>query len=103
MVISTLNVAMAQHHHAEFGLKGGVNFAKLNFEGNTDVNTRTSFHLGGLAHFHLSKQFAIQPELMYSGQGASYAGGDIKLSYINVPVIGQYMFGMSSGGRQTPN
>jgi hypothetical protein len=30
---------------------------------------------------------------MYSGQGATYSGDEIKLSYINVPVIGQYMFG----------
>ncbi len=94
MVICTANVLMAQNHHVEFGLKGGVNFATLNFDDNSDVNTRTSFHIGGLAHIHLAKQFAIQPELMYSGQGAKYTGGDIKLSYINVPVIAQYMFGM---------
>ncbi len=91
MVTFTISTLMAQH--VEFGLKGGVNFATLNSDDNNDLNNRTSFHLGGLAHFHLSKPFAIQPEIMYSGQGASFSGGDIKLSYINVPVMGQYMFG----------
>ena len=90
IVISSFNVLMAQH--AEFGIKGGVNFATLNGDDN-NVSNRTSFHLGGLAHIHLSKEFAIQPELMYSGQGANFSGGDIKLSYINLPVIAQYMFG----------
>ena len=94
MVIFAFNVLIAQHKHVEFGIKGGVNFAALNYDDNSDMNTRTSFHIGGLAHVHLSKQFAIQPELMYSGQGANYSGADIKLSYINVPVIAQYMFGM---------
>src|SRR4249919_385370 len=91
IVISSFNVLMAQH--AEFGIKGGVNFATLSGDDNNDLGTRTSFHIGGLAHLHLSKQFAIQPELMYSGQGADFNGGDIKLSYINIPVIAQYMFG----------
>jgi hypothetical protein len=93
MIISTVNVLFAQKQHVEYGLKGGVNFATLNTDENNDLSNRTSFHLGGLAHVHLSKQFAIQPELMYSGQGANSSGGDIKLSYINAPVIGQYMFG----------
>ena len=92
MVIFTANALIAQNH-VEFGLKGGVNLAALNFDGNNDYNSRTSFHIGGLAHIHLSKQFAFQPELMYSGQGADYTPGDVKLSYINVPLLGQYMIG----------
>jgi hypothetical protein len=91
MVFFTVNVLMAQH--AEFGIKGGVNFANLNANDNENLSNRTSFHIGGLAHLHLSKQFAIQPELLYSGQGASSSDGDLKLSYINIPVLAQYMFG----------
>ncbi len=94
MVLFTINGIIAQDHHVEFGLKGGVNFATLRADDNNDLNSRTSFHLGGLAHIHLSKQFAIQPELLYSGQGANFSGGNIKLNYINVPVLAQYMFGV---------
>jgi hypothetical protein len=87
IVLITANVLIAQNH-VEFGIKGGVNLASLNFDNNEDFNSRTSFHLGGLAHIHLSKQFAFQPELMYSSQGADHQVGDIKLSYINVPLLG---------------
>lgn len=54
----------------------------------------TGFHAGGLAHIHLNRHFALQPELVYSSQGAEYGSSSkTKLNYINVPVLGQYMFG----------
>jgi hypothetical protein len=31
--------------------------------------------------------------VVYSTQGAEYNNGKLKLNYINVPVLGQYMFG----------
>lgn len=92
VVMCIVNMLVAQSH-VELGIKGGLNFANLKVNDNNDVNARTSFHLGGLAHFHLSKQFAIQPELLYSSQGAKYNNGEFKLGYINVPVLGQFMIG----------
>ena len=85
----------AQDVHPHFGLKGGLNFANLNHESNADLNSKTSFYLGALAHLHISQHFAIQPELMYSGQGAKYeaSGAKINLNYINLPILAQYMTG----------
>ena len=84
--------AFAQH--VQFGIKGGVNFANIaNDAADNDADTKTGFHLGGLAHIHLTRSFAIQPELVYSTQGAEYNNGKLKLNYINIPVLGQYMFG----------
>lgn len=79
----------AQQSPVQLGLKSGVNFATLK----PDADHRTAFHAGALAHIHLSDRFALQPEVMYSAQGAEY--GDNRkdqLSYIQVPVLGQYMF-----------
>jgi hypothetical protein len=73
----------------EYGIKGGVNLSNI---ANDDADTKTGFHLGGLAHIHLTQSFAIQPEIMYSTQGAEYNTGKLKLNYINIPVLGQYMF-----------
>ena len=85
----------------QFGLKGGLNGTNLNFENSTDGNYKLAWHAGALAHIHLSKQFALQPEVMYSEQGANIKEGtyeyDINLNYINVPVLLQYM--TSSGFR----
>lgn len=90
MLIS--GAAFAQH--STVGVKAGVNAFTINGNGNFD--TKTGFHLGLLGHIHLSGQFALQPELVYSMQGAKYdvAGQDVNvnLNYVNVPVLLQYMF-----------
>lgn len=75
-----------------FGVKGGLNVAKLtNLD---DSHTRASIYAGGFANFAVNDMFAIQPELLYSGQGFYYR--DImnnkfttKLGYINLPVMFQ--------------
>ena len=83
--------AFAQH--VEYGIKGGVNFTNLsNDAADTKADTKTGFHLGGLAHIHLTRSFAIQPEIVYSTQGAEYGDDKLRLNYINVPVLAQYMF-----------
>lgn len=77
----------------EFGLKGGINFAMLNGDGAGENDTRTAIHLGALAHIHLSDKFALQPELLYSGQGAKYGANQTnRYNYLNLPVNLQYMF-----------
>jgi hypothetical protein len=74
------------------GVKGGMNIAKLtDFD---DSKVRASIHAGAFANIGLTKEWSIQPELLYSGQGNKY---DIlnqqlttKLGYINIPVMVQY-------------
>lgn len=89
VMLLLINGAFAQH--VEYGIKGGVNFATISDDANAD--TKTGFHLGGLAHIHVTRSFAVQPEIVFSTQGAEYSTGKLKLNYINVPVLGQYMFG----------
>jgi len=82
-----------------FGLKGGLNVATVHVKNSTyNVDPRISAHVGGLAHIHLSKEFALQPELTFSGQGYKISGTGTnpdqhyKLNYLNLPVLLQYMF-----------
>ena len=96
-IISGSLIAKAQH--VQFGLKGGLNVATVNINNsNYNVDPRISAHVGGLAHIHLSKEFAIQPELTFSGQGyqvngtGNNADQHVNLNYINLPVLLQYMF-----------
>lgn len=53
------------------------------------------WHGGFLAHLHISKRFAIQPELIYSAQGAEHVtttiDTQIELGYLNLPILFQYM------------
>jgi hypothetical protein len=74
----------------KLGVKAGLNYA--NFSG-TDIQTDaiTSYHAGLIAEIKLLDKFAIQPELLYTTQGASYKVGinEIKneLGYIAIPVL----------------
>jgi opacity protein-like surface antigen len=74
----------------KFGIKAGVNYA--NFEG-SDLQTDaiTSYHAGLVTEIKLTDSFSLQPELLYSTQGASYknAGTEFKneLGYLSIPVL----------------
>jgi hypothetical protein len=83
---------LAQHNNVHVGLKGGLNISNLASSPNAGYETKVGFHAGGLAHIHLSKTWALQPEIMYSGQGAQNNGAKTRLHYVNVPLQLQYMF-----------
>lgn len=98
-VFAMTGMASAQHTtgHSAFGIKGGVNFYSLNTDpDNASLKTLTGFNVGALGHFHLNRKWALQPELTYSLQGAKteLPGDDLKLKlgYINLPILFQYMF-----------
>lgn len=92
--ISSL-VVLAQNPHPHFGLKAGLNIADLKVENGADLDPRASFYIGGLAHIHMTRNFALQPELYFSSQGAKSDDPDysINLNYINLPILVQYMTG----------
>jgi opacity protein-like surface antigen len=92
-LVTTLLFALsfsAQAQFLQFGIKAGLNYS--NFSG-TDIQTDaiTSYHGGLIAEIKLLDKFAIQPELLYTTQGASYenAGKEFKneLGYIAIPVL----------------
>jgi hypothetical protein len=93
MVIA-LGLTMAgfsQTKNVQFGIKAGVNLADYNDNIYT-TGSRTGFHAGLLAHVHLRPNWALQPEILYSTQGAEFSGGKHKIDYINIPILIQYMF-----------
>ena len=65
---------------------------KISSDDNTIYDQITGLHFGLLGHIHLNSQWAVQPELVFSSQGAKSGGTEQNLDYINVPVILQYMF-----------
>lgn len=89
----------AQAQEIRLGAKVGVNFANLNSsDSGFDNDGLTSFHIGGLAEIPISEEFAIQPELVYSAQGAQTKliedgvkeSAKNKIDYINIPVMAKY-------------
>ncbi|MFT6883403.1 MAG: hypothetical protein ACJAVY_002207 [Marinoscillum sp.] len=85
-----------QAQYANIGIKGGLNAYTIEGDNSGGNDLKLSFNLGLLAHFHMGDQFAIQPELVYSGQGMQHkiagANMDLNLNNINIPLLFQYMF-----------
>jgi len=73
------------------GLKGGVNIANISGDSH---DSRVSGHGGFFVNASIAKNFFIQPELLFSGEGVEYWFADVKykwmLNYIQLPVMLQY-------------
>lgn len=91
-----LMTATAKAQNVNIGIKGGLNIYNINNSDGAKYDNLLGFNLGLIGHIHLAKQLALQPEIVYSAQGAksTTAGIETKLQlgYVNVPVLFQYMF-----------
>ena len=54
-----------------FGVKAGLNLSTWSYD---DASLRPGFHAGGFATVQFSRMFAVQPEVMYSMEGAAWEG-----------------------------
>ncbi|MBA5793882.1 PorT family protein [Flavobacterium sp. xlx-214] len=93
--------ALAQQE-VKFGPKAGVNFATLNGKDAKDAKMLIGFHVGAFAEIKFNEKFAVQPEVVFSAQGAKteYSEtvmgvtanyeGKAKINYINVPIMAKY-------------
>lgn len=84
-------VISATAQSTQFGVKAGLNVANIKVSDGDDWDPKAGFHAGGLAHIHLSRHIALQPEVVFSMQGGK--NGDVirRTNYVNVPVMVQYM------------
>lgn len=91
-----LQTASAQ---LQLGIKAGVNISNFtggNFE-NFENEALVSGYGGGYLRFRLGDMIAIQPEVLFSSQGAKLKSAteefDAKISYVNIPIVLQVYFG----------
>jgi hypothetical protein len=86
LTISTLSFGQS----FSFGPKAGVNISNYT-GGNIQSDAMVGYHLGGLLNFGFGKNFSIQPEVLFSTQGAKVktdaAKTDYKISYLTIPVM----------------
>ncbi|MVN76515.1 outer membrane beta-barrel protein [Hymenobacter sp. HMF4947] len=92
-----LLLGVAPQAHAQFGIKGGVNWAELQGRSGEDASYKTFYHVGILYQAHLIGPLSIQPEVQYSVQGGNLKGAftdyDSKLHYFTVPVLAKVTVG----------
>lgn len=77
-------------HSQSYGIKGGVNFANLSGSDADGADGITGLHLGLVAEFKIFQNLALQPELVYSAQGAKINDVDYKLGYLTLPVMAKF-------------
>jgi hypothetical protein len=93
---ATLITGSVNAQHVNIGIKAGLNVYNINNDNGTKYDAKTGFNAGLIGHIHLGKKMALQPEVVYSGQGAKVTTAGIEtkfnIGYINVPLMLQYMF-----------
>ncbi|MFT3824103.1 MAG: porin family protein [Chitinophagaceae bacterium] len=86
----------ASQAQVKFGAKAGLNIADFAGKDAEGTKAKVGFHIGALVQLPLIDKLSLQPELVFSTQGAKEndEDGDLKMnvSYINVPVLAKYTF-----------
>jgi Outer membrane protein beta-barrel domain len=91
----------------QFGVKGGLNITSMvgNDVDVDGVKMKLGLHVGGLARLPITEQIKLQPELVFSTQGAQSQNGEkvnLNLNYLNVPVLAQYHTSVGFYGETGP-
>lgn len=85
-VAAVFAFGFANAQDMKFGVKGG--YINSNFGGDADTDAKSSFYFGGLVDFTISEKFHIQPELLYSMEGAD--NDETDLNFVRIPVMAKY-------------
>lgn len=93
--IAVMAFGFTNAQSTRFGVKAGLNLTTFAGGNYYDANSLVGFHVGGFAEIKIIERLAIQPELLFSTQGAKFDGGfygdwDAKLNYINIPVLAKF-------------
>jgi len=93
-VIALMAFGFTNAQQTRFGVKGGLNITSFSGGNYWDAKSLVGFHVGGLAEIKVIERLSIQPEVLFSTQGAKLEAGntdiDRKLNYINVPVLAKF-------------
>ena len=102
IAVLTFNSSFAQDEETssdngiKFGAKIGGNLSTLTDDGDFTPSNKTGFHIGAVINIAISEKFSIQPEVVYSQQGAETSNWfsadniNLQLDYLNIPIMAEY-------------
>lgn len=95
-----LSFAQTKTAPVSFGLKAGLNIAKLKVTNSDEsYGSLLGLNAGAFATIHATSTFAVQPELTWSTLGAKEKAegitSKIVLNYLTLPVLAKYTFATS--------
>lgn len=103
LLIALTVFGLTQTNAQNFGFKGGYNYSSFNGEVAKDNSLKglSGFYVGALLELPLGDVISLQPEVIYSRQGAAWEQKnilgefkkDLKLDYLNIPVMAKVNLG----------
>ena len=103
LLIALTIFGLTQANAQNFGFKGGYNYSSFNGDVAKDNTLKglSGFYVGALLELPLGDVISLQPEVIYSLQGAAWEQKnilgefkkDLKLDYLNIPVMAKVNFG----------
>lgn len=91
VLFAGISFATAHAQSVQFGVKAGANFATQTGSDAGDSRVMGNVNAGVFLRFGVAPGFGIQPELVYSGQGAGYRvngySDNYHANYLNIPVL----------------
>lgn len=103
LLIALTIFGLTQANAQNFGFKGGYNYSSFNGEVAKDNTLKglSGFYVGALLELPLGDVISLQPEVIYSRQGAAWEQKnilgefkkDLKLDYLNIPVMAKVNLG----------
>lgn len=84
LAVFAFATASAQSDTVVFGVKGGLQVST--FQGDGSFDSKTGFYIGGLVDLPIAGNFHIQPELLYSMEGAD----GLDMSFVRIPIMAKY-------------
>lgn len=92
--IACIAIALAGTVNAQevkLGVKLGMNVSSINGNNANNIDSKTGWVLGATAEVSLTDKFSIQPELLFSQQGAKSRNNyTYDLNYITLPIMAKY-------------
>jgi Outer membrane protein beta-barrel domain len=90
LLIAGLSFATTQAQIG-FGVKAGANFSSITGSDAQGFSSLIGFNGGVLVRIHLNDRWSIQPEALYSGQGAKFSdstgSANLHNAYLNIPIM----------------
>lgn len=103
LLIALTIFGLTQANAQNFGFKGGYNYSSFNGDVAKDNTLKglSGFYVGALLELPLGDVLSLQPEVIYSRQGAAWERKnilgefkkDLKLDYLNIPVMAKVNLG----------
>ncbi len=90
VVIAT--TVLASQAQVSYGAKAGANLYNFSGDDAEGLDSKIGFNVGGFVNIPVSETFSVQPELVFSAEGAKASEGDgtLNLNYLNIPIMLQY-------------